>query len=91
MKQTDIRLGLNPRAAGSKSWEIFDAVLTLGDLIVLISWKDNAAEQAYEDSFFAKDNARSRRDRVIRDYGEYDRREAPRYYPDASGAETVHA
>ena len=51
----------------------------------------NAAAQAYENSFFAKDNARSRRVRVIRDYGKYDRREAPQYYPDASGAETIHA
>ncbi len=84
-------LGLNPWAADSTSWDIFDAVLTPGDLILLISWKDNAAAQAYEDSFFAKDNARSRRVRVIRDYGKYDRRGAPRYYPDASGAETIHA
>jgi hypothetical protein len=84
-------LGLNPWAADSTSWDIFDAVLTAGDLILLISWKDNAAAQAYEDSFFAKDNARSRRVRVIRDYGKYDRREAPPYYPHASGAETIHA
>jgi heme-degrading monooxygenase HmoA len=84
-------LGLNPWAADSTSWDIFDSVLAPGDLILLVSWKDNAAAQAYEASFYAKDNARSRQVRVIRDYGKYDRREAPQYYPDASGVETIHA
>jgi hypothetical protein len=81
-------LGLNPRAADSTPWDIFDAVLTPGEMILLISWRGNAAAQAYGDSFFAKNNARSRRIRVSRDYGKYDRREAPQYYRDASGAET---
>jgi heme-degrading monooxygenase HmoA len=84
-------LGLSPWAADSTSWDIFDAVLIPGDLILLVSWKDNAAARAYKTSFHAKDNARSRQVRVIRDYDKYDRREAPQYYPDASGAETVYA
>src|ERR1700761_601275 len=42
-------LGLNPWASGSTSWDIFEAVLTPGDLILLISWKDNAAAGDYED------------------------------------------
>jgi hypothetical protein len=28
--------------------------------------------------------------RIVRDYGMFDRREAPQYYPDAKGAETIH-
>jgi hypothetical protein len=83
-------LGLNPWAAESTSWDVFDAVLTHGGLILLISWKDNAAAQAYEDSSAAKANARVRRVRIVRDYGKYDRREAPQYYVDAKGAETIH-
>jgi hypothetical protein len=31
-----------------------------------------------------RDGARQRRVRVVRDYGMYDRREAPQYYPDAT-------
>jgi hypothetical protein len=27
----------------------------------------------------------------VRDYGMFDRREAPQFYPDAEGRETVHA
>jgi heme-degrading monooxygenase HmoA len=84
-------LGLNPWVRDSTSWDLFDAVLTPGDLILLISWKDNAAAQDYEDSLMPKDNARVRRVRIVRDYGKYDRREAPQYYADAKGAETIHA
>jgi hypothetical protein len=78
-------------AADSTSWDIFDAVLTPGDLILLISWKDAAAAQAYEDAAAPNDNARVRKVRIVRDYGKYDRREAPQYYADAKGGETLHA
>jgi heme-degrading monooxygenase HmoA len=84
-------LGLNPWTGSSTSWDVFDAVLTPGDLILLISWKDNAAAAAYEKSAMPQDGARTRRVRVVRDYGKYDRREAPQYYADAKGAETIHA
>jgi heme-degrading monooxygenase HmoA len=84
-------LGLSLFATDSTSWGLFDAVLNPGDLILLISWKGNAAAQAYADTFFPTGEKRLRRVRVIRDYGKYDRREAPQYYPDASGAETLHA
>jgi hypothetical protein len=66
-------------------------VLTPGDLILLISWKDAAAAQAYEDASAPNDKARIRRVRIVRDYGKYDRREAPQYYADAKGGETLHA
>jgi heme-degrading monooxygenase HmoA len=84
-------LGLNPWAADSTSWDIFDAILTPGDLTLLISWKDAAAAQAYEDAFLPNDNTRIRRVRIVRDYGKYDRREAPQYYADAKGGETLRA
>jgi heme-degrading monooxygenase HmoA len=83
-------LGLNPWAADGTSWDIFDAVLTPGDLILLISWKDVAAAQAYEDTSLPNDKARVRRVRVVRDYGKYDRREAPQYYADTKGGESCH-
>lgn len=83
-------LGLNPWAADSTSWDIFEAVLTPGDLILLISWKNAAAAQDYEDASAPNDKARVRRVRIVRDYGKYDRREAPQYYPDAPGGETLH-
>jgi heme-degrading monooxygenase HmoA len=85
------QLGLNPWASTSISWDLFDAVLTPGDLILLISWKEDAAARAYEASLASRGDARVRRVRIVRDYGKYDRREAPQYYADAKGAKTVHA
>ena len=84
-------LGLNPWADNMMSWDISDAVLTPGDLIVLVSWKDATAARTYEDSSAPNDKARMRRVRIVRDYGKYDRREAPQYYPDADGGETLRA
>jgi hypothetical protein len=84
-------LGLDPWAADSTSWDIFDAVLTPGDLILLISWKNPAAAQPYEDVSAGNDKARVRQVRIVRDYGKYDRREAPQDYADAKGGETLHA
>jgi hypothetical protein len=76
-------LGLNPWAADTTLWDIFDAILPPGDLILLISWKGAAAAQAYEDASAPNDKARVRRVRIVRDYGKYDRREAPQHYADA--------
>jgi hypothetical protein len=67
---------------------VFDAVLTPGDIILLVSWRDNAAAEAFEGAVTLRDGARLRRVRVVRDYGMFDRREAPQYHPDAKGAET---
>ena len=58
-------LGLNPWAADSTSWDIFDAVLTPGDLILLISWKDAAAAPAYENASAPNNKARVRRVRIV--------------------------
>ena len=33
---------------------------------------------------------RHRKIRSVRDYGRFDRREAPQFYPDVKGAETKH-
>ena len=73
------------------SWDLFDAMLTPGDLILLISWRDDFAAQAYEGVLSPNAAERIRRVRIVRDYGKYDRREAPQYYADAEGAKTVHA
>lgn len=73
-------LGLVPNAAGLVSWDVFDAVLTPGDIILLMSWRDQAAAAAFERMVSLPDGARLRRVRVVRDYGMFDRREAPQYF-----------
>jgi len=84
-------LGLAPDAPGLVAWDVFEAVLTPGDIILLVSWRDQAAAKTFETAASLKDGARLRRVRVVRDYGMFDRREAPQFYPDAKGAETKHA
>jgi heme-degrading monooxygenase HmoA len=84
-------LGLNPYAEGMLTWDVFEAVLTPGDLILMMSWRDRTAAEGFENAVDLKEGARLRRIRIIRDYGMFDRREAPQYYPDAKGGETVHS
>jgi heme-degrading monooxygenase HmoA len=84
-------LGFAPKAPGLVAWDVFDAVLTPGDIILLVSWRDRTAVEAFEAALSLQDGARLRRVRVVRDYGMFDRREAPQFYPDAKGKETRHA
>lgn len=78
-------LGLAPDAAGLVAWDVFDAVLTPGDVILLMTWRSREAAEAFEAMPPAK-AARHRRIRIVRDYGMFDRREAPQYYPDVRPA-----
>ena len=84
-------LGLIPNAPGMVSWEVFDAVLQPGDVILMTSWKNEAAAEAAERDFVRDETIRTRQVRVIRDYGLVDRREAPQYYPEIirSGPEPI--
>ncbi|BBK30147.1 heme-degrading monooxygenase HmoA [Stella humosa] len=82
-------LGLPPGADDLIAWDVFHAVLTPGDVILLLSWRDRAAAEAFAAGLALPDGARLRRVRVVRDYGMFDRREAPQYYPDAAGRPTV--
>jgi heme-degrading monooxygenase HmoA len=84
-------LGLPPDAPGLVAWDVFDAVLTPGEIILLTSWKRKADADAFEHKASLQEGARLRHVRVVRDYGMFDRREAPQYYPDAKGATTIHA
>jgi hypothetical protein len=76
-------LGLAPAAPGLVAWDVFDAVLAPGQVILLLAWRDRAAAAAFEGATALPEAARIRRVRIIRDYGMFDRREAPQFYPDA--------
>jgi heme-degrading monooxygenase HmoA len=77
-------LGLAPKAPGLVSWDVFDAVLSPGDIIVMITWRNHAAAENFEHALTMSIDRRLRRIRVVRDYGMFDRREAPQYYPEAT-------
>lgn len=75
-------LGLRKDAAGLVAWDAFEAVLTPGDIVLLLTWRDASAAEAFEAALSA--GTRLRRVRVVRDYGMFDRREAPQYYPEVA-------
>src|SRR5689334_24257097 len=83
---TSSYLGLKPKATGLASWDVFDAVLTPGDLILMTAWKSKSDADAFAKVAMLPPGGRLRQVRIVRDYGMFDRREAPQYYPDAERA-----
>jgi heme-degrading monooxygenase HmoA len=79
-EQMAASLGLCADAAGLVAWDLFDAILSPGDVMLMMTARDQAAAQAMS----PRDDARLRRVRILRDYGMFDRREAPQYYPDVA-------
>ena len=71
---------LEPSGDGLVDAERYKGITMPGKPLLLISWRDAAAAEAWQPS----GRARHRRVRVIRDYGMADRREAPQYYPDVA-------
>jgi heme-degrading monooxygenase HmoA len=76
------RFGLQADAEGLTAWDIFDAVQEPGSPILVQSWKD--LERAAASRTGERDDLRRRTIRIVRDYGMFDRRESPQYYPEIS-------
>jgi heme-degrading monooxygenase HmoA len=64
--------------------EAYVGINTPGRVLLLVSWRDAAAAAAWQPpaTLDGAGRVRHRRVRVVRDYGLFDRREAPQYYPD---------
>jgi heme-degrading monooxygenase HmoA len=76
-------LGLELDARGLLAWDVFDALMTPGDLIAVATWDDLPAARAFEENATLPEGVRMRHIRVVREYGMYDRREAPQYFAEA--------
>jgi heme-degrading monooxygenase HmoA len=78
-------LGL-PRegAGGLVAHEVFESIANEGGLLLLASWRDSAAAASWHPAKVAGKAPRHLEVRIIRDYGMFDRREAPQYYPAVS-------
>jgi heme-degrading monooxygenase HmoA len=75
-------LGLDAGATGLLDHEIFESIYNPGKLVLLASWRDATAAQAWRPGRPERATVRHRQVRIIRDYGMFERREAPQYYPD---------
>jgi heme-degrading monooxygenase HmoA len=82
-------LGVAPGAPGLVAWDVFDAVLTPGAVVLLLSWRRHDDASSFEESAALPDGARCRRVRVVRDYGMFDRRESPQFYPDVTPSKSA--
>jgi len=78
VKDLAAHLGLAAGTDGLVDHEAWDSIYTPGKLLLLASWRDAAAAQAWTPAL----PAHHRQVRIIRDYGMFERREAPQYYPD---------
>jgi heme-degrading monooxygenase HmoA len=72
---------LSPDAPGLLGREWFDSIYEPGKRLLLASWRDAAAAEHSAPPTAIGMEMRHRLVRVVRDYGMFDRREAPRYYP----------
>jgi heme-degrading monooxygenase HmoA len=75
-------LGLAAGTDGLADEEVFESIYNAGKLVLLAWWRDQATAAAWTpDRPPPVKHLRHRRVRIIRDYGMFERREAPQYYP----------
>jgi heme-degrading monooxygenase HmoA len=85
--QFGAHLGLRTGTDGLIDQEVFESIYHPGKLLLLAGWRDAEAAKAWTPTIpDAAASLRHRHVRVIRDYGMFDRREAPQFYPDVKRA-----
>ncbi|HEV3499827.1 MAG TPA: antibiotic biosynthesis monooxygenase [Bradyrhizobium sp.] len=84
-------LGLDLRNGAVAEHDVYASIYNPGKLALLVAWKDRNAGNVWSPrKIDGIEKLRHRKIRIIRDYGRFDRREAPQFYPDVEGAETKH-
>jgi heme-degrading monooxygenase HmoA len=78
--ETAKSLGLDTSASGLVSWEVFDGVFNPGNPVLLRTWRDDESAAASVPP--PSTDTRCRTIRIVRDYGMFDRRESPVFYPE---------
>ncbi|HLY89023.1 MAG TPA: antibiotic biosynthesis monooxygenase [Acetobacteraceae bacterium] len=62
--------------------DTYESIYVAGKLLLLASWRDVGAADAWRPRAVGQTELWHRTVRVVRDYGMFDRREAPQYYPE---------
>jgi heme-degrading monooxygenase HmoA len=84
-------LGLDLTNGAVANHDIWASIYNPGKLALLVGWKTaEAASRWMPNKIDGIETLRHRSVRVIRDYGRFDRREAPQFYPDVKGRATMH-
>lgn len=85
------RLGLDLNNNAIIEHDVWASIYNPGKMALLLGWKDaKAASLWVPKTIDGIEKLRHRSVRVVRDYGRFDRREAPQYYDDVKGRETRH-
>jgi heme-degrading monooxygenase HmoA len=80
-------LCLDVRAEGLTDYDVFESIYNPGKMLLLTSWKSADLAGRWRPQPFADaGELRHRLMRNVRDYGMFDRREAPQYYPPVDAA-----
>jgi heme-degrading monooxygenase HmoA len=75
------RLGLDAQRDGLVDAELFESIYSPGKLLLLGLWRDTDAANKWKPVHSAAaGKVRHRQVRIVRDYGMFDRREAPQYF-----------
>jgi hypothetical protein len=80
------RLGLDSNDHAVVEHDIFESIYNPGKLALLIGWKVAETANAWSPRSNGVEKLRHLRIRIVRDYGRFDRREAPQFYPDLDEA-----
>ncbi|MEY2578590.1 MAG: hypothetical protein QOI49_1414 [Verrucomicrobiota bacterium] len=84
-------LGLDVNSGAVVDHDVWASIYNPGKIALLVAWKDPKAAQAWTPKKIEGiEKLRHRKVRVVRDYGRFDRREAPQFYADVKGRETKH-
>ena len=85
-------LGLDLTNGAVIDHDVFASIHHPGKLALLVGWNGPAAANAWSPKGVdGIEKLRHRKIRVVRDYGRFDRREAPQFYSDIEGAKTKHS
>jgi heme-degrading monooxygenase HmoA len=85
-------LGLSLANTGIVERDVFVSIYTPRKTAVLVAWKDAMPANGWTPVKITNvQKLRHRKIRVVRDYGMFDRREAPQFFPDVEGHETRHS
>ena len=78
-----LHLGLDRHSGAIVERDVFASIYNPGKIALLVGWKDVAAAKAWSpEKIDGMQALRQRSIRIVREYGRFDRREAPQFYPD---------
>jgi len=76
-------LGLDHHSGAVVEHDVFASIYNPGKIALLVGWRDIEAAKAWSTEKIDGIQAlRQRSIRIVREYGRFDRREAPQFYPD---------